>query len=141
LRVLRKIGKLVTDRWDIEPRDTTKARRALKVLNGVPLVQENLTWGFECSYREAIEACLQEESFADSPDVRGKPPTAAWEQNQKVRTIIRNAIRIDADQSDVQRVLAAIGKLEKDDDTGEEAGNEAAPKGWFREKQRQIEEN
>jgi hypothetical protein len=96
---LQKIGKLWL-KWDSRPRPKTRARNALKQLVGVP-ADENGTWYFEQALRDAW---LMERYGREK------------ESNDRVRSIFRAAIRIDAGQEDINRVLRAIKKLEADDE-------------------------
>jgi hypothetical protein len=128
---LQKILRLIL-RWDTEPREKTKARKAVKVLVGVPLAG-NASFPFEQSLRDAGISLLDEEMEAAISQLneaasKGEFPKGYLKDkadNDQVRRILRNSLRINADQGDVNRVLAALRKVEKDDAAeAEEVGTE-----------------
>jgi hypothetical protein len=120
---LQKIGKLWL-KWDSRPRPKTRARNALKQLVGVP-ADENGTWYFEQALRDALASAMNEESEFETDKWNEAAGDGSRnmerygrekESNDRVRSIFRAAIRIDAGQEDINRVLRAIKKLEADDE-------------------------
>jgi hypothetical protein len=123
---LQKIGKLWL-KWDSEPRDKKRARNAVKQLVDVPAA-ENGTWYFEQALRDALASAMNEESEAETAKWNkaadtGSRNMVAYERekrfNDNIRSIFRAAIRIDAGQEDVNRIMRAVKKL-KDDGEGED---------------------
>jgi len=123
--VLQKIGKLWL-KWDSESRPKTRARSALRQLVGVPTA-ENGTWYFESALRDALRSAMDEEAEAETDRWNkfadgGKEAEGYLKEkqsNDRVRSIFRASIRIDAGQEDVNRVMRAVKKL-KDDGDGED---------------------
>jgi hypothetical protein len=123
---LQKIGKLWL-KWDSEPRDKKRARNAVKQLVDVPTA-ENGTWMFEQALRDALASAMNEESEAEVDEWNKAAGDGSRnmerylkekQSNDTIRSIFRAAIRIDAGQEDVNRVMRAIKKL-KDDGDGED---------------------
>ena len=135
--VLMRIAKTYL-KWDDQPRDSKRARNALKQLTGVPLSQENCTEFFNSSLRLAIIECLNESAQADmlaeAQEVDGadtddntymsrtKKGASDFQTNERVRMAFRAACRTDANEDDVKRVLKAARDVEK-----LEAGERAKP--------------
>jgi len=130
---LQRMGRVFLKEWDNSfKRPTRKAANALKVLTQVPLSSENTTYFFEQSLRESFLAALNEEAEHDLPENDPKAgylvetetrrggdaerSAAKWyaarREREAVREIFRQAIRIDATENDVQRVMRAIKSFE-----------------------------
>jgi hypothetical protein len=109
---LQRAAKLFL-KWDDLDRPKRKAANALRVLSEVPLsVEGNVTYFFETSLREAFAAALNESAEYDASQPKMKP--GERKQNHEIRGIFWNAIRIDADASDIARINNAIKKLKAD---------------------------
>ena len=69
--VLMRIAKTYL-KWDDQPRNSKRARNALKQLTGVPLTSENCTEFFDSSLRLALIECINESASADVSQINSE---------------------------------------------------------------------